>query len=209
MKIHEIAVQPRTETGSGAARRARKSGLVPAIVYSKHAEPKQIYLNAGDWASFARLNSHLLYLVDGSEKQAVLVKEIQMNHLKAFCLHVDFQAVHEDEKIHATISVHATGDCAGVTQGGVLEQNMHEIPVLCKPADMVEEIKVNIEKLGFGESIHLKDIELPAGIAINGDPEAVVFHVAAPESAKAEAETDAAAEPEAIKQKSEKADDKK
>lgn len=204
MKIHEIAMQPRTETGSGAARRARKNGLVPAIVYSKHAEPKQIYLNAGDWASVSRLNSHLLYLVDGSEKQAVLVKEVQMNHLKAYCLHVDFLAVHEDEKIHATIAVHATGDCAGVAQGGVLEQNLHEIPVTCKPADLVEEIKVNIEKLGFGESIHLKDIELPAGISIHGDAEAVVFHVANPEKAKADEE--APAEPEAIKQKADKAD---
>ena len=214
MKIHEIAVQPRTETGSGAARRARKNGQVPAIVYSKHTEPKQIYLNAGDWASVSRLNSQLLYLVDGAEKQVVLVKEVQMNYLKNYCLHVDFQAVSADEKIHAGIALHAFGDSIGVAQGGVLEQSIHELPVQCKPGDLVEEIRVNVEKLGFGDRIHVKDLELPAGITCSLDPETLIFHVVAPqeETEPAPAEN-APTEPEAIKQKApaddEEADDDK
>ncbi len=209
MKIHEIAVQPRNESGTGAARRARKNGLVPAIVYSKHADPKQIYLNAGDWASVSRLNSRLLYLVDGSDKQAVLVREVQMNHLKAYCLHVDFQAVSADEKIHATILIRSLGEAIGAAQGGVLEQNIHELAVQCKPGDLVEEIKVNVEKLGFGDRIHLKDIELPAGIACTLDPETVLFHVVAPQTEEASAAPaeDAAKEPEAIKQKAPAADE--
>ena len=202
MKIHEIAVQPRTETGSGAARRARKNGQVPAIVYSKHSAPKQLYLNAGDWASVSRLNSRLLYLVDGSEKQAALVKEVQMNHLKNYCLHVDFQAVSADERIHATVALHPYGDSVGVAQGGVLEQSLHELPVQCKPGDLVEEIRVNVENLGFGDRIHVKDIELPAGISCGLDPETLLFHVVAPQEETAAAPAEAApTEPEAIKQK--------
>ena len=202
MKIHEIAVQPRTETGSGAARRARKNGQVPAIVYSKHTEPKQLYLNAGDWASVSRLNSRLLYLVDGDKKQIVLVKEIQMNYLKNYCLHVDFQAVSADEEIHATVALHPFGDSIGVAQGGVLEQSLHELPVQCKPGDLVEEIRVNVENLGFGDRIHVKDIELPAGITCGLDPETLLFHVVAPQEETAAAPAEAApTEPEAIKQK--------
>ena len=202
MKIHEIAVQPRTETGSGAARRARKNGQVPAIVYSKHTEPKQLYLNAGDWASVSRLNSRLLYLVDGDKKQIVLVKEIQMNYLKNYCLHVDFQAVSADEEIHATVALHPFGDSIGVAQGGVLEQSLHELPVQCKPGDLVEEIRVNVENLGFGDRIHVKDIELPAGITCGLDPETLLFHVVAPqEETVAEPAENAPTEPEAIKQK--------
>ena len=203
MKIHEIAVQPRTETGSGAARRARKNGQVPAIVYSKHTEPKQIYLNAGDWASVSRLNSQLLYLVDGSDKQVALVKEVQMNYLKNYCLHVDFQAVSADEEIHAAIALHPFGDCIGVAQGGVLEQSLHELPVQCKPGDLVEELRVNVAELGFGDRIHVKDLELPAVITSALDPETLLFHVVAPqeEIAPAPADENAPTEPEAIKQK--------
>ena len=174
MKIHEIAIQPRTETGSGAARRARKSGLVPAIVYCKNAEPKQIYLNAGDWASISRLNARLVYLVDGSNKQPAVVKEVQMNHLKAYCLHVDFLAIDADTQINATVAVRAVGECAGE-----LVQAMDEIPVLCKPVDLIEEVKVDIAKLAIGDSILVKDIELPAAITVDGDADAVVFQVAA------------------------------
>lgn len=170
MKIHELAVQPRTETGSGAARRARKSGLTPAIIYSKGSEPKQVYLNAGEWASAANQKARFVYLMDGSDKQVAIVKEVQMNHLKAYCLHVDFQVINAEDKINATVAVRAVGECAAE-----LTQNMDEIAVLCKPADLIEEVKVNVEKLAAGESILVKDIELPAGVTVDGDADAVVF----------------------------------
>ena len=170
MKIHELAVQPRTETGSGAARRARKSGLTPAIIYSKGSEPKQVYLNAGDWTSISNQKARFVYLVDGSDKQIALVKEVQMNHLKAYCLHVDFQIINPEEKINASVAVRAVGECAAE-----LIQKMDEIAVLCKPADLIEEVKVDVEKLASGESILVKDIELPAGVTVDGDADAVVF----------------------------------
>ena len=170
MKIHELAVQPRTETGSGAARRARKSGMTPAIIYSKGSEPKQVYLNAGDWTSISNQKARFVYLVDGSDKQIALVKEVQMNHLKAYCLHVDFQIINPEEKINASVAVRAVGECAAE-----LIQKMDEIAVLCKPADLIEEVKVDVEKLASGESILVKDIELPAGVTVDGDADAVVF----------------------------------
>lgn len=170
MKIHELAVQPRTETGSGAARRARKSGMTPAIIYSKGSEPKQVYLNAGEWTSISNQKARFVYLVDGSDKQIALVKEVQMNHLKAYCLHVDFQVINPEEKINASVAVRAVGECAAE-----LTQKMDEIAVLCKPADLIDEVKVDVEKLASGESILVKDIELPAGVTVDGDADAVVF----------------------------------
>ena len=172
MKIHELAVQPRTETGSGAARRARKSGMTPAIIYSKGSEPKQVYLNAGEWTSISNQKARFVYLVDGSDKQIALVKEVQMNHLKAYCLHVDFQVINADEVINASVAVRTVGECAAE-----VIQKKEEIAVLCKPADLIEEVKVDVEKLTSGATILVKDIELPAGITLDDDADAVVFQV--------------------------------
>ncbi|MBQ7392920.1 MAG: 50S ribosomal protein L25 [Lentisphaeria bacterium] len=172
MKIHELAVQPRTETGSGAARRARKSGMTPAIIYSKGSEPKQVYLNAGEWTSISNQKARFVYLVDGSDKQIALVKEVQMNHLKAYCLHVDFQVINADEVINASVAVRPVGECAAE-----VIQKKEEIAVLCKPADLIEEVKVDVEKLTSGATILVKDIELPAGVTLDDDADAVVIQV--------------------------------
>ena len=80
---HEIAVTLRTESGSGPVTRARKKGLVPGIVYSKNTEPKQIYLNAGEWTSLYRQNPHLVYLNEDGKTQPALVKEVQINEISA------------------------------------------------------------------------------------------------------------------------------
>ena len=172
MKIHELAVQPRTETGSGAARRARKSGMTPAIIYSKGSEPKQVYLNAGEWTSISNQKARFVYLVDGSDKQIALVKEVQMNHLKAYCLHVDFQVINADEVINASVAVRTVGECAAE-----VVQKKEEIAVLCKPADLIDEVKVDVEKLTSGATILVKDIELPAGVTLDDDADAVVIQV--------------------------------
>ena len=172
MKIHELAVQPRTETGSGAARRARKSGMTPAIIYSKGSEPKQVYLNAGEWTSISNQKARFVYLVDGSDKQIALVKEVQMNHLKAYCLHVDFQVINADEVINASVAVRTVGECAAE-----VIQKKEEIAVLCKPADLIEEVKVDVEKLTSGATVLVKDIELPAGVTLDDDADAVVIQV--------------------------------
>ncbi len=199
-KDNEIAVQPRSEFGNNAARRARKAGLVPGVIYGKGQEAKAIYLNAGEWASIARHNHHILYLLDGDNKQPALVKEVQINHLKNYFLHVDFQAVDPDQVIHSTIAIHPFGECAGVSQGGVLEQIVHEIPVACKSIALIDELKVNVTKLGVGEAIHVRDLQLPEGITVQGDADAVVFHVVVEReepAAAAPAAADAAAAPAA------------
>ncbi len=188
---NEIAVQPRSEFGNSAARRARKAGLVPAVIYGKGMESKAVYLNAGEWDSIARHHHHLLFLVEDGRKQAVLVKEVQKNQLKNHYLHVDFQAVDAEEAVHTTVTVHAVGDCVGAARGGVLEQLIHEIAVACKPQDLVDEVKIDVSALEIGAKMHVRDLALPAGVTAVADADAVVFTVVAPkqEEAAAEAET--------------------
>jgi len=202
METKQIKVAARAEFGNNAARRLRREGLIPAIVYGNNKEPQALTVNADEWSAFsARRGAHLVSLVlDGTEIPA-LVKEVQFNYLKNYVVHIDFQAVDLNAEISSTVPLHAFGDCYGAAHGGILEQELHELPVICRPADLPDAIKVDVTKLDIGDAITVADIELPAGVKADIDAESVVFHVARQQEEKepeAEAEGEAATEPEAI-----------
>lgn len=92
-EINEIAVQLRSDVGYNKARRARKAGQVPAVVYGKGLETKAIYVSDAELGAVLRNKPEQIFLVDGDNKQQVVIKELQKNRLKDFCLHVDFMVV--------------------------------------------------------------------------------------------------------------------
>lgn len=211
MVKHEIAVEPRALKGKNNARRSRKTGRIPAVVYSRKSEPEMISLNAGNWAALTQHDVNLVYLVDGAKKTAALIKEVQINYLKNQVVHIDFQAVDLEEVVHATVNLHLIGDAIGAARGGVVEQITHALDISAKPADLPEYIEVDVTKLNVGETLHVKDLALPAGVTALADPELVVVHVVTeaaepePEAAPAAEAGEAAAEPERV-EKAEKAD---
>lgn len=197
---YELAVETRSEFGSGAMRRARKAGKVPAILYSRNSESKPLYISASEWEALSKHEFNLLTLCEGKEKTAAMVKEVQANYLKSYIVHIDFQEVKMDEKITAAVPVHAGHEeAAGVSKGGILEQVIHEIEVTCLPADLPEAIEVDISGLEVGDSMHISEVKLPENVELNSDPELVVFHVAKPMSEEeAGPSTEEAGEPEEI-----------
>ncbi len=195
----KIAVEKRNEFGKNASRRARKAGLIPASVYSKGKEPQSFLVNADAWKVFSVHHaSHMVTLVDGAVEIPALVKEVQFNHLKNYVLHIDFQQVDMDQEIVSAVAIHAHGESYGAAHGGVLEQELHELEVICHPADLPEMIQVDVSKLEIGQALHVSDIVLPAGVKCEADPEAVVFHVV---RSNVDAEAAAEGEPEVIKEK--------
>lgn len=111
-----------------------------------------------------------------------------------------------DKEIVAAVPVHAHGESVGAAHGGILEQELHELEVICRPADLPEAVTADVTKLDKGEHLCVKDLVLPQGVRTEVDGETIVFHVGLPkEEAEAPAE-EAPAEPEAIKEK--KADEK-
>ncbi len=199
---YEIAVTPRTEKGSAAARRGRNQGLVPAIIYAKGKPGEAIYVKASDWEAISRHDVSLIALKgEGIDKLAV-IKEVQINHLKDYYVHIDFNEVIRGEKATSLIAVHAKhGEIpVGVSQGGVLSQAMHELEVTCLPQDMPENLEVSIAGIELGSSLHVKDIVLPQGVTTHADPEAIVFHVMQPKLQEEAAEA-AANEPAVVEKK--------
>ncbi|WP_288609485.1 50S ribosomal protein L25 [uncultured Victivallis sp.] len=205
---NEIAVQDRKEFGKCASRRSRKSGMIPAVIYSKGKEAKAIMVDADAWKVLAGHHVQMVTLVDGANKTAALVKEVQFNHLKNYVQHIDFLEVDLNADVTALVPVHAHGDCLGVSRGGILEFELHEIEVVCHPDHLPEFIAAEVTSLDVGDSLHVKDLAMPEGVCTDLDPEAVVAHVVRPKE-EAEAPAEAAAEPEAIKEKKPEAEAKK
>ncbi|WP_176013261.1 50S ribosomal protein L25 [Victivallis sp. Marseille-Q1083] len=193
--VHEIAVTARSEFGRNASRRARKKGLVPAIIYSKGKEGRAIFLKENEWEVLSKHDFSVVFLNEGDRKTAAVVKEVQINYMKSYVVHIDFQEVDVHAVIHATLAVHPLGVAAGTNRGGVLDQLMHHIEVSGSAMNMPEKLEVNVSGMQIGDTIAVKDIVLPEGITAVSDPEMAVFHVMA-QSAEEEAPA-AAAEAEA------------
>ena len=202
---NEIAVQERNEFGNNASRRARKAGMIPAVVYSKGKPSKALTVDADAWKVLAGHGVHMVTLVEGESRTLALVKEVQYNYLKNYVLHIDFQAVNANEEISAQVPIHAIGEAIGAAHGGILEQELHELEVLCHPTELPELIKVDVSKLDMGDMLHVSDIVLPSGVKTDVDPETTVFHVVHPKQEE-EAPAEELTEPEAINEKKAEAD---
>ena len=205
---HVLNVQARTAGGTGDARRLRKTGLIPAIVYGKGLEPKCISVDATEWQLLSRNELNILSLVEDGKETLVLLKEVQHDPIRNRTRHLDFQAIRMDQKIKAHVAVrpgHALP--AGASAGGLLEQNLHEIEVESLPQDLPEEIIVDVSGMNLGDMIHVGDIPMPEGVVAVTHAEIVVFTevdenaAAAEEEEAAPAEGEEAAEPEVIAEK--------
>ena len=195
---YELAVELRSDLGTGAVRRARKAGKIPAVMYSRGADTVPLFVDAKEWEALTKHDFNLLTLLQGKKKTAAVVKEIQNNYLKSYVVHVDFQEVKMDEKITAAIPVRAAyGEAAGVSKGGIFEQAIYEIEINCLPGDLPEYFEADITALEIGDALHVSEISLPEKVELITDPKLVVFHVTKPvaeevvEAAEAEEGEDA------------------
>lgn len=204
----KLDVTKRDELGSSAMRRLRHSGIIPGIVYGKGKESipvkvsiKDVYgVRGGHIAENVLLD--LTVKDDGSElNKTVIVKEIQKDAVKGDWLHIDFNEVSLKEKLKTKTAIEITGSAVGVTQGGILEQIMHELEIECLPTDIPPRVDVDVTSLAIGQTIYVKDLVIPKKVTVLSNAELPVVSVAVPKAeeevvpAPAEGEP---AEPEVI-----------
>ncbi|MFM8981816.1 MAG: 50S ribosomal protein L25 [Spartobacteria bacterium] len=217
----KLSARPRIESGRNSVKSVRARGAVPAVIYGKKTTPANLEVSHRDLEA---LLSHAvgenilveLEIQDGSKKnsQLSLIQEVQHHPVARNILHVDFQAVSMTEKISASVTVESTGEADGVKNfGGLLEQSIRSLSVRCLPQNLPEVITVDVSALKIGESIHVRDIQLPAGVTVEDNADLTVFIVAEPSVAAEPAAPAAGAEaasPEVIKEKkAEGAEEKK
>jgi large subunit ribosomal protein L25 len=193
-----LNIELRDKTGKGICRRLRNKGMVPAVVYGKGIDPVAVAVShkelglaiAGEGG-----RNHLITLkgdnsLDGN---VVIVSDLLKDCLKGTLLHVDLHKINLAEKVKVSVAVSLAGTAAGVKEGGMLDFVMHAIEIECLPTQIPEHLDVDVTNLKIGESLHVGDLKLPAGIKVLDDAKATVVSILG-KSREEAAETSAAEE---------------
>jgi large subunit ribosomal protein L25 len=168
----EISARKRETQGTGAARRLRRQGRVPGIVYGGEQgavnielDHKDLYLNLRN----ERFHASILTLDVAGAKEQVLLRSVNMHPYRPQVQHVDFQRVLKDRKLHMKVPLHfVNGEKSpGVKdQGGVVSHVLNELDITCFPDDLPEFIEVDLGNLAVGNSVHARDLVLPKGVEL-------------------------------------------
>lgn len=195
MKQVTLKVNRREKTGKEMAKKLRKAGFIPAILYGKGIEPTPLTIKYSDFERvYKRYKGEaVIYTLEFengalSKKQAIL-KEIQRHPVTDMVIHVDFQAIEEGKPIEIKVPLEFVGKAVGVTRGGVLEIMLHELTIECLPKDIPDKITVDISSLDVGDSLHVADIKVPENIKIVDSPEETVLTIVAEEVSEEAEET--------------------
>ena len=196
----KIAAESRDEFGKGAARRSRREGKVPAVLYGHGTETRHLSLPGHD-LMLALKTPNVLLRLDGQKSGAdlALPKAVQRDPVKGFIEHVDLILVRRGEKVTVEVPIRVSGDIApGDT---MLNQQLVQIPVEADATNIPQGIDVDVEGLELGQAVHASDLKLPPGVTLQVEPDTLVLQVIAqqvaeePEAEEAEGEGDV---PEAV-----------
>ncbi len=174
-----IHAEPRTEFGKGAARRTRRAGRVPAVIYGHGAETRHLSLPEHE-LMLALKTANALFRLEGLGNAGLaLPKAVQRDPLKGSIEHVDLIEVRQGEKVTVEIAVRVTGE---VFSGGLLDQQLVQISVEAEATHIPDGVDVDVEGMEIGTAVLARDLALPAGTTLVTDAEALVLHVVEPAS---------------------------
>jgi large subunit ribosomal protein L25 len=203
----KVVATKREAQGTGASRRLRRAGRVPGILYGSTDQPTPIELDHNTLFHALRketFHASILDLeIEGQAPQQVLLRDVQMHAFKPQVLHVDFQRVAANEKIHVKVPLHfmnAENSPAVKQSSAVVSHVFTEIDVSCLPKDLPEFIEVDLSSLSVGQNVHVHDLKLPEGVTAVSSENHVLVTVIVPrgmEEAPSATATEAAATPAA------------
>jgi large subunit ribosomal protein L25 len=211
-----VAAEVRTSRGKNEARRTRRAGLIPAVIYGSFQKPVSVAVNPRDISKITHSNTGYntifnLVILDG-ESTPVMLVDRQVDPVKGTLLHADFKRIDLTKRLRVSIPVHTVGEAAGVkVQGGLLEVITRAIEIECLPDEIPEGFTVDVTELMIGQAKRASDVALTGSMKLVSAPETVIAHsvalraeeVVEPTAAEAAAVTPEAgatpAEPEVIK----------
>ncbi len=182
-----LAARVRKSKGKGAARRLRRNNQIPAIFYGPKTESVMLAVDYPELKRILRQGSSENIILDlqvqseqGTETRKVMLKELLMDTIKDTCLHADFYEISMDKEITVDVPIRLINTPAGDAQGGVLQHIKRELTISCLPDKLVDYFELDIADLQIGDSLHIRDIELPEGIKLIDEDHLTVAIVAAP-----------------------------
>ncbi|AVH22221.1 50S ribosomal protein L25/general stress protein Ctc [Nocardia cyriacigeorgica] len=185
----------RTEFGKGAARRTRRDGNVPAVLYGHQTDPQHLALNAQAFAAILRehgTNAVLNLVIDG-KKQLALTKSVVVHPIRRYIEHADLLVIKKGEKVTADVTITIVGDAA---PGTLVTQDATTVSIEADALSIPETIEVSVEDVEAGTQINASDLQLPEGVGLAVDPDTLIVNVIAAPAAAAETEGEGEAEAE-------------
>jgi len=177
-----LHAKERKELRHSALRKIRENGNIPAIIYGAKVESKPVFISSADLTKTIRTvgrNGVISLDVDGSKHDVVLT-DYQEDFIKNEIIHVDFLAVDKSSKINVEVRLVLVGDAAGVKDGGVLQQPVHQLSITSTPDNIPPQIEVDITNLQVGETVLVGDIPSAGAFTINHEDEEVVASILPP-----------------------------
>lgn len=194
MQQKQMNIELRSKTGKGISRQLRKAEMVPGVVYGKGMDPMAVSIKYRDLqAAMSGDGGHnnLITLIGGGslDQTMAIIADLQQDAVKGTYKHVDLHRINMNEKLRLTVPVVLKGTAVGVKEGGLLDLAHHELHVECLPANIPDQIEIDITSLKIAHSIHVNEIPLPEGVKILDNPKIPVVSVLgrAKEEAPAEA----------------------
>lgn len=178
-----LDAQSRTELGNGPARRLRRQGLVPGVVYQRGRDSLHFTIAERElrraMADGGR-TSVIDLAIGGAGPRPVLFKEWQIHPVRGSVVHIDFAEVDLTRAVEAQVAIHLVGDPIGVREGGILDQTLREVTVSALPDSLPDQIEHDVSGLQIGDSVGVADLTAPQGSTIVSDPELGIASVVAP-----------------------------
>ena len=182
-----IAARVRKNKGKGAARKLRKNNQIPAIFYGPKTEPVMLAVDYSELKGIMKRGSGENIVIDlqvqsdqGTETRKAMLKDLLMDPVKDTFLHADFYEISMDKKITVGVPIRLVNTPVGATDGGILQHIRRELTISCMPGKLIDFLDLDVSGLDIGDSLHIRDIELPEGITTAEEDHLTVALVAAP-----------------------------
>ena len=207
-----LQADAREASGTRAARRLRKAGKIPAVVYGHGEGTASIALDAKAVGDSLKHGAHLFNLdLAGGKTETVLIKDVAFDVYGERVLHMDLTRISLDERITTLVPVEMVGEAPGTLEGGVVSQKYSELEVECRADQIPDRILADIGALGMGDNLNISDLKLPEGVNATAEGDYVVVHIAPPRVVEDDEDEQAAtedtgAEPEVIGEKDDDAE---
>ena len=208
MAQFSLSARIRDDKGKGVARRLRRDDRIPAVFYGPNAKTTMLSISYGDLKGIIKQNTSENIILglqieseSGIENRKVMLKELQIDPIKDTFLHADFYEISMDKELTVDIPVHLVNAPIGVQKGGILQHVRREITITCLPDNLVDSLEVDVSELDIGDSVHLRDIEIPEGIKTTQEDHLTIAVVVTPSVAPEEEEVEEIEETEETEDK--------
>jgi len=185
MAEERLKVERRSESGKSFARRLRRTGRIPAVLYGEKTDSEKLSLDGHSFELFLKSGHSVLNLEFDDQEKQVIVRETQKHPVTGDVLHVDFYELQKGHKLTLTVSIDFVGTPKAVKEGGILQTIKDELEISVLPKDIPDSIAVDITNLAMGENLRVKDVKVE-NMEILDDPDDVICRIQIPKTEEEE-----------------------